>query len=242
MPITGVLFDKDGTLFDFRASWGPWAQTLVHDLANGDAGLAQALADGLEYDLDAGVFRPDSLSIAGSVAEQAAAIAPLLPDYTEAELLDRLIHAASVAQMAPVAGLSSILNALRVRGLKLGVATNDAETSAHNHLARAGVLDHFDFVAGFDSGYGAKPAPGMCLAFADACALDPAQVAMVGDSTHDLIAGRAAGMVAVGVLTGMADHDTLAPHADTVMADISGLAAWLDAWAGESGPQGQKAT
>jgi phosphoglycolate phosphatase len=27
MPdVRGVLFDKDGTLFDFRATWGAWAR------------------------------------------------------------------------------------------------------------------------------------------------------------------------------------------------------------------------
>ncbi len=83
-------------------------------------------------------------------------------------------------------------------------------------------------VIGFDSGYGAKPEPGPLLAFADHCALDPARVAMVGDSTHDLIAGRAAGMTAMGVLTGPARRHELAPHADHVFENIGHIEAWLD--------------
>lgn len=51
---------------------------------------------------------------------------------------------------------------------------------------------------------------------------------MVGDSTHDLIAGRAAGMVTVAVLTGMADAATLSPHADVVLPHIGHLPEWLD--------------
>ena len=39
--------------------------------------------------------------------------------------------------------------------------------------------------------HGAKPGPGMLLAFATLCGLAPARVAMVGDSRHDLMAGRA---------------------------------------------------
>ena len=27
--IDGVIFDKDGTLFDFRQSWGGWARRLL---------------------------------------------------------------------------------------------------------------------------------------------------------------------------------------------------------------------
>ena len=52
---------------------------------------------------------------------------------------------------------------------------------------------------------------------------------MVGDSTHDLIAGRAAGMWTVGVLTGIAATDELAPYADAVLPDIGHLPGWLDA-------------
>ncbi|MFD2856539.1 HAD family hydrolase [Seohaeicola zhoushanensis] len=51
---------------------------------------------------------------------------------------------------------------------------------------------------------------------------------MVGDSTHDLFAGRTAGMHTVGVLTGVAGHEDLAPHADVVLPDIGHLPAWLD--------------
>jgi phosphoglycolate phosphatase len=90
------------------------------------------------------------------------------------------------------------------------------------------VLEMFDFVAGCDSGWGGKPAPGQLLAFAQHLGIDPAQAAMVGDSTHDLHAARAAGMAAVAVLTGVAEADELAPHADVVLADIGGIAAWLD--------------
>ena len=50
---------------------------------------------------------------------------------------------------------------------------------------------------------------------------------MVGDSTHDLLAGQAAGMRTIGVLTGPAPHDELAPHADVVLADIGKIPAWL---------------
>ena len=31
--IDGLLFDKDGTLFDFRKSWGAWAQAFLARLA-----------------------------------------------------------------------------------------------------------------------------------------------------------------------------------------------------------------
>ena len=50
---------------------------------------------------------------------------------------------------------------------------------------------------------------------------------MIGDRTHDLDSGRAAGMTTVGVLTGLATRADLAPHADVVLDDIGALPAWL---------------
>ena len=68
----------------------------------------------------------------------------------------------------------------------------------------------------------------MLLAFARAFDLDPRRVAMVGDSLHDLSAGRAAGMRTVGVLTGPARRADLAPLADVVLENIGDLPAWLE--------------
>ncbi|MEO0380084.1 MAG: HAD-IA family hydrolase, partial [Pseudomonadota bacterium] len=81
---------------------------------------------------------------------------------------------------------------------------------------------------GFDSGHGGKPAPGQLLAFCEAMDLPPEAVLMVGDSLHDLHAGRAAGMRCVAVLTGMATAKELAPHADMVLAHIGEIPGWLD--------------
>lgn len=67
------------------------------------------------------------------------------------------------------------------------------------------------------------------MAFAKSMGLEPAEVIMVGDSPHDLLAGRAAGMGCIGVLTGGAPKEVLAPLADAVLVDISALPEWLDA-------------
>ena len=112
-------------------------------------------------------------------------------------------------------------------GLIIGIATNDAEFPARKHLSRSGVEDVFDFIAGFDSGYGGKPAAGQLLGFCNQEGLQPTECVMVGDSTHDLKAGRAAGMTCVGVLTGPACKEELAPYADVILNSIAYLPDWL---------------
>jgi phosphoglycolate phosphatase len=225
--IDGVIFDKDGTLFDFRASWGSWAAALLGLLAR-DPDHAAELARAVGFDLVTHSFAPDSQIIAASVDVIAADLLPLLPGRTLDDLVAQMNDLAAGAVMMPAVPLRPVLGALRARGLKIGLATNDAQSNAHVHLESAGVRDLFDFVAGFDSGHGAKPLPGQLLAFARQMSLDPARVAMVGDSCHDLDAGRAAGMHAVAVLTGVATAEELTPHADVVLADIGALGAWID--------------
>ena len=229
--IDAVIFDKDGTLFDFRSSWGGWVENLIAGLArqSDHAALLQRI---LGYDIAAQRWAADSPVVAMTTAQIAAIMSPHVPDLTLAQLTRRMDSLAQTAPMMPAVDLVAVLGALRSGGLTLGVATNDTHAAAVAHLTGAGVLGQFEFVAGCDSGWGGKPAPGQLLAFAAQTGIAPARCAMVGDSLHDLHAARAAGMAAVAVLTGVADAATLAPHADVVLTDIGGLAAWIAAQTG----------
>lgn len=224
--IDGLLFDKDGTLFDFRASWGRWAEDFLARIAR-DAGHAARLGQAIGFDRATGSFAPDSPVIAATAADIAAALVRELPGLTVAELTERIDASAAQAPMSEAVPLRPLLESLRRKGLRLGLATNDSEAPARQHLAAHGITDCFDFIAGYDSGHGAKPGPGMCLAFARVTGLAPDRVAMVGDSRHDLEAGRAAGMRTIAVLSGIARREDLAPHADVVLGTIGEIPGWL---------------
>lgn len=225
--LLGIVFDKDGTLFDFRRSWGRWTEAVLHSLSpDGDR---DAMARAIGFLPHAGDFMADSPVIAGTPRDIAGALLPALPGWQPDALEAHLNRLAIAAEMEPVTPLAPFLSGLRARGLRLGLATNDSEGPARSHLARHGLTDLFDLIAGCDSGWGAKPGPGMLTAFAVRAGLAPDRVAMVGDSRHDLAAGRAAGMVTVGVLTGIAGADDLHDLADAVLADITHLPGWLDA-------------
>jgi len=229
--VRAVIFDKDGTLFDFATTWEAWAAGFLMRAAGQDTERARAAGAAIGFDLARRRFQPDSIVIAGTPKEVAAALAPYFPGLSLTALIDVLNDEAAQAPQAEAVPLAPLLQGLRSRGLALGVATNDAETPARAHLREAGVEHAFDFIAGFDSGHGGKPAPGQLLAFCAAVGVDPATAVMVGDSLHDLHAGRAAGMRTVAVLTGLAHRDVLAPHADVVLPDIGSLPGWLDALA-----------
>lgn len=226
--ISGIVFDKDGTLYDFNATWGAWAESLLISEVQGDMDRVAPLAAALGYDLENKVFLPGSIVIAETVPTVAERVLPLLPETTLDALVSRMNRLSSGVPQIEAAPLVPFVESLKSRDIKIGVCTNDAERPARDHLASSGVETLFDFVAGYDSGYGAKPAPGPLLGFCNEVRLSPSDCVMVGDSLHDLEAGRAAGMMTVGVLTGPASADDLAPLADAVLPSIAVLADWLD--------------
>ena len=222
-----VLFDKDGTLFDFRGTWDAWASQFLPEICGGNKDLLREMAEAVGFDLTAQGFMHNSMVIAGTNREVAEVMARVL-ERKDIDVLEREISASAAhAPLQPAVELAPFLEGLKSKGYKLGVMTNDAESVAEAHLSKAGVRDLFDFVCGSDSGFGAKPDPEPLLAFCKHVHVDPFHTVMMGDSTHDLEAARAAGMAAVGVLTGVARAAELAPHADAILADIGELPEWL---------------
>ena len=225
--IKGIIFDKDGTLFDFDATWGAWTREMIAAEAGGDEGLIDALAHTLGYDLVGGVFFPGSIVIAETVDVVADAILTHLPNENKSDLIGRMREATKSVPQIQAAPLWQLLHEIKEMGILIGVATNDAEDPARAHLAAADVLDLFDFVAGYDSGFGGKPEPGQLLGFCATTGLDAQDCVMVGDSTHDMDAGTAAGMRTIGVLTGPSPAAELRPYADVVLNSIADIPDWI---------------
>ena len=67
--ISGILFDKDGTLLDYVKSWVPVNYEVASIAANGDAALARRLLVAGGMDPDTGHVLPDSLLAAGNTVE-----------------------------------------------------------------------------------------------------------------------------------------------------------------------------
>ncbi|MCI4665750.1 MAG: HAD family hydrolase [Neomegalonema sp.] len=230
--IRAILFDKDGTLFDFEKTWGPFGVRVVEQLAAGEPELTRALAGAIGVDLAKATYAKDSPVIAGSPVDVVAALLPHLPRWRPEQLvewLDREAQSVGTDGLHPAsADLGALLSRLAEGGFALGVATNDSLAAAEQNLADADVRQHFDAVFGYDSVANAKPASDMILAFAAALHIPPSAIAMIGDSLHDLHAARAAGCgVAIGVLTGLATEATLAPVADAVLPSIDALPEWF---------------
>jgi len=230
MPrINAILFDKDGTLFDFDASWAQITAAVLDRIAPSPAHWCEmALAVG--FDPATRRFAPGSPIVAGAAVEVAGLWARYRRDLGAAQI-EAIANAAAEAAplVTAVPDLPDLLDRLAGRGLRLGVATHDSEAAARSQLAEVGAGARFDFIAGYDSGHGLKPAPGMLAAFAAATGVTPGRTAIVGDSRHDLeMAPRGGAAMAVGVLTGPAGSEDLAAHAHHILPSIGALPDLLD--------------
>ncbi len=233
----GILFDKDGTLVDFHATWGPAYRAGAMAFAGGAPDIADRLLVAGGCDLETGRIAEGSILAAGTNAEiveawLAAMPAGRRPDLGEADpeaFVEAVFNAETARSAQPVTDLAALFSRLRDRGLILGLATNDSHDGALATLAKFEVVEGLSFVAGYDSGHGGKPEPGMVDGFCAQAGLAPGEVMVIGDNIHDMEMGRRAGAgCLVGVLTGSGSLETLSAAADWVIDGIAELEALLD--------------
>ncbi len=236
MKYKGIVFDKDGTLIDFHTTWSPTYHFAAIELARGDQTLAAELLAQHGYNAGTQTFIGGSLLAAGNNKEVAEAWSKQLPHINsqmECVTLANRLHDIFAEQgrinSAAVPDLKPVLQQLKQSGLKLGVATADSYQGILNTLGAFDVIKDFDFLCGYDSGHGTKPEAGMVLAFCQSQSLNPAEVIIVGDNSHDIEMGRNANAgLCVGVLTGTSTRDELEKITDVVLNDIRELPALLD--------------
>ncbi|MFQ6018751.1 MAG: HAD family hydrolase, partial [Kiloniellaceae bacterium] len=217
---------------EFFATWMPVIRAAARAAAGGDEALSERLLVAGGYDPARDRIAAGRVLAAGNSPEIAAVWLEHLPGQSAQDLidlLDRIFEEEGARAAVPVTELKPLFARLKRRGLKLGIATNDSRRGIEATLARFRVMDLLDFVAGYDSGHGSKPGPGMVHGFCRETGLTPADIAVVGDNLHDLEMGRSAGAgLIVGVLTGTGEPAELAQKADSVLDSVAGLEALLD--------------
>jgi phosphoglycolate phosphatase len=230
--IEAILFDKDGTLFDFYRTWGAVTEEAALLATEGDTARAADLMLKSGKDPATGRYHPGSTIASGSNREIVALWAEILRrtdvddlyDAVQAHFLKRQPEV-----MHPVVDFNTFFARLRDRGYRLGIATMDSEVAAHQAMDKFGVKHSLDFICGFDTGHGVKPGGGMVGAFARMVNLPASAIAVVGDSPHDMHMARAgkAGR-AIGVLTGVSSSEALLEAgAHVVLESIADLEAAL---------------
>ena len=229
--LKGLLFDKDGTLIDFNQSWLPPMKAAANLVASrsGRPELASQLLieggylpeqDSWAKDSIIAFETSDAMLEAWANRTSPALIESITPQIQQI-VLDALHNAVPV-----VADIKPLFTKFAKR-YTLGVASMDDEINVDRTLCGLGLHDDIVFYCGSDSGFGHKPDAGMVEAFCTQTEFSASDVAVVGDSLHDLKMARAAGAIAIGVLSGASSERTLSKYADYLFPDIAALYAHL---------------
>jgi phosphoglycolate phosphatase len=207
-----IVFDWDGTLAD--------STTII----------ARSIRDALR---DMGEAVPDEDAaryvIGLGLADALRTVAPALPPERHSELVVhyRNRYLAAEDDISLFDGAAQLLDDLERFGYYLAVATGKSRRGLDRVLERNGLTARFHATRCADEGH-PKPHPDMLLHLMDRLGVAPEATLMIGDTTHDLMLARNAGVSAVAVTYGAHAHEPLASLAPlaTVHSMIE-LAQWL---------------
>lgn len=190
------LFDLDGTLID---SIELIRRSLEHTL------LAHGFPPPTHEQWLEGLGRPLKAQFA-SLAADARELEAMVRTYRSWNLAhhDAMVRAYD--------GVHAALESLAAAGGRLGLVTSKQHVSARRGLQRCGLDERFEVLVGADDVDQGKPAPDPVLLALELLGAPAERAVFVGDSPHDLAAGRAAGTRTAAVLWGPFSREDLAPH------------------------------
>jgi phosphoglycolate phosphatase len=125
-------------------------------------------------------------------------------------------------------GVGAGLRVLRSRGLRLACVTNKPTDFARELLARKELAGFFDAVFGGDAFARKKPHPEPLLRACEVLGSDPRRTLVIGDSSNDAAAARAAGCPVLLVTYGYNHGEPVrGVDADGFVDSLEELAAWV---------------
>ena len=232
MKTKAIFFDKDGTLLDFNALWGPRDESVVRAIARetkaeegvGDALQALGITDGkaaidslilwAPYDI-LGATIWEALSHHGCTATKEQVIQMTYGFYKE------FSHLGEVKPTYP--SLRSDLRALKNAGLKFVLVTTDISALARQCLEELGIDDLFDAIYASDGKLPSKPNPACISDYLEKTGFSGDEVVMVGDAITDMEFAANGGIRSIGIASAPGSREVLLGYTDTVIPDISQL-------------------
>ncbi len=127
-------------------------------------------------------------------------------------------------------GVRDALDRLIQRGVALGVVTSKLSNSVTRGLEVTGLTDYFKVLVSADSVENAKPHPEPVHKALELMGARADRTVFIGDSPHDLAAGRAAGVRTAAALWGPFTRRDLQPHQpDYWLTEPAEMATFADA-------------
>jgi len=239
IPCRLVIFDKDGTLIDFSATWVPLIRKrvafLLKAIGRNDADLGAFLLRSWGIDPLSGKIDPRGPCPVSPRSDEIiiGTMALYQKGYPWDESKQWVAQAFDQAdtdsdwreKVVPIKGIQTFLSRLRTFGFYTALATSDERKDTEailSHLAMDGL---FDIVLCAGEVTPAKPHPETILAICRKLSVDPREAVMVGDSVTDMMMGKRAGVaLTIGILEGgVTPKGELEKLADLVVDSVRDL-------------------
>ena len=121
--------------------------------------------------------------------------------------------------VAPYPGVVELIRRLHDRGHPMAIVSSKVEAGIRRSLDYIGVTDCFGALIGIEATEKHKPEPEPVLLALERLGVTATHAWFIGDSPHDIHAGRAAGVRTIGVVTGPYDRATLASAKPTHLVE-----------------------
>ncbi|MCF8178820.1 MAG: HAD-IA family hydrolase [Sulfuritalea sp.] len=207
-----IVFDWDGTLMDSTGAIVASVQAAARDL-----GIQPPSDDRAQHIIGLGLI--DALRHA----------LPDLPADRYAEVAQRYRHhyMSRDSDLRLFAGVVELIDELTQAGHVLAVATGKTRKGLDRAFEVCGLGPRFQSSRCADECH-SKPHPQMLEELMEEFGIEPDATVMIGDTTHDLLMARNAGVAALGVAYGAHPRENLeAERPLFCAADVAQLATWL---------------
>ncbi|GBG33357.1 N-acylneuraminate-9-phosphatase [Hondaea fermentalgiana] len=230
-----VIFDKDGTLIDFKFMWGRWAEKLcarLEDQGHLNREAMQLFTEALGYNRTEGTVHNRSPICCSPMHNIEEICVEFVSSHMGSNRRDEAVEAIRKAWHMPnpetdtraLTDLHDLFSFLRKeRGSKIAVCTTDDRDVTETTLAWLKV-DHLvdQVVCGDDAHLPPKPNPEQIFHICDRLGVEPRNTVMVGDTITDMSMGHAAQVgLRIGIPNGAGSLEDLSQHADFILPSMN---------------------
>ena len=238
--IKGIIFDKDGTLFNYSEVWGPIigknisTVIKVFNLQKKPQARRQLAAfigvDSDGYINPKGILFNHEEIVRGFLKLLKFCIRCHINPFKTLYLFSKLLTESQIAGLEKTlekidfSSVRLLFNKLEDKNVIIGVVTNDTTKSTKVCLESIGIAEQVQFLKTKDSNCRKKPHPQAIYQFCETFNLKPEEIAVVGDTNADMtFAERGKVSYKVGLLSGAGDRSAIEKIADIIYPDISSL-------------------